>query len=258
MKSSVLASTAAAVLVATFGALAVATPAAAQPAYVAPRAVIVQRLQIERVVMHQDGPLRPGSEVRFRMNGNPGVEGWVEIPGVKLVQLTEVRPGLYEGSYVIQRRDRLDAFARANGILKSGEQHVTARVDVGSDRAGRGWEHRDRDAPQITDISPAQGERVSERGRTRITARVGDQGSGVESVSLRLDGRDVTSAVRVEGSDIRYAEDLQPGRHSAELEVRDRAGNVARQRWFFDVVDQDRGRRGDHDRGDRGDRGWNR
>src|ERR1044071_6072602 len=67
MKSSVLTSTAAAVLVAAFGALAAATPAAAQPSHNAPpRAVVVQRLQIDRVVMHQDGPLRPGSEVRFR------------------------------------------------------------------------------------------------------------------------------------------------------------------------------------------------
>jgi hypothetical protein len=238
---------AAALLVATFGTLAVATPVAAQPARVAPPAIAAPHLQIERFVMQQDGPLRPGSELRFRMNGVPGVQAWVEIPGVKLVQLTEVRPGLYEGSYVVQRRDQLGAFDRANGILKSGTQRVTARVDARSDRAGRGWEHRDREAPRIADLSPAQGERVSERGRTRITARVADQGSGVESVSLRLDGRDVSSAVRIEGENIRYTEDLQPGRHSAEIAVRDRAGNVARQRWFFDVAHNDHGRRDGRD-----------
>jgi hypothetical protein len=244
MKSFLRTPTAAALLLAAFGIAGIASPAAAQPGPAVTRPAAGPRLQIERFVMHSDGEIRPGSELRFRLRGDPGVEAWVEIPGVKMVQLTEVRPGLYEGTYEVQRRDRRDAFQRANGILKRGTQHVSARVDARSDRAGRGWEYRDREAPEIVELSPAQGERVSERGRTRITARVSDQRSGVESVTLRLDGRDVSSGVRVEGNDIRYAEDLQPGRHSAELAVRDRAGNIAMRRWFFDVVDRERGRRG--------------
>jgi hypothetical protein len=245
MKSSLRTVSAAALLLAAFGAAGIATPAAAQPGQAATRPAAGPRLQIERFVMHADGEIRPGRELRFRLRGDPGVEAWVEIPGVKLVQLTEVRPGLYEGSYVVQPRDRREGFQRANGILKRGTQSVTARVDARSDRAGRGWEHRDRDAPEIVEVSPAQGERVSERGRTRITARVSDQRSGVESVTLRIDGRDVSGGVQVEGRDIRYAEDLQPGRHSAELSVRDRAGNIAMRRWFFDVVERERGRRGE-------------
>lgn len=108
---------------------------------------------------------------------------------------------------------------------------------------GRHWEHRDRAAPEIYDVRPDQGDRVGERRFTRIAARFSDDRSGVDlrSVTLRVDGRDVTGRARIDGDDIRYAEDLGPGRHFAELLVADRAGNVARRAWTFAVVDRDRG-----------------
>ena len=101
------------------------------------------------------------------------------------------------------------------------------------------WQ-RDTRAPEIFAVSPAQSDRVGERGLTRISARFSDDRSGVNprSVTLRVDGRDVTGRARLDGDDIRYASDLRPGRHSAELLVRDRAGNLARRAWTFDVVDQ--------------------
>ena len=107
------------------------------------------------------------------------------------------------------------------------------------------WNHhyrRDDRAPQITDLTPAQGERVSDRGWTRISARFTDQGSGVDlaSVVLHVDGHDVTRRSRLDGDDIHYAGDLRPGRHYAELVVRDRAGNATRRSWAFDVVDHGR------------------
>jgi hypothetical protein len=118
-----------------------------------------------------------------------------------------------------------------------------AVVAPGEFRGDR-WDHRDnhyrRDdrGPWIGDITASQGD----RGWTRIAARFGDQGSGVDpaSVMLRVDGRDVTRRARVDGDDIRYADDLRPGRHFAELVVRDRAGNATRRTWTFDVVDHGR------------------
>ena len=109
-----------------------------------------------------------------------------------------------------------------------------------ADRWDRGDNHfrRDDRGPWIGDITASQGD----RGWTRIAARFGDQGSGVDpaSVMLRVDGRDVTRRARVDGDDIRYADDLRPGRHFAELLVRDRAGNATRRTWTFDVVDYGR------------------
>ena len=106
--------------------------------------------------------------------------------------------------------------------------------------------HRDNRAPEIFALTPEQGDRVGDRGLTRISARFRDERSGVDlrSVTLRVDGRDVTRRARLDGDDIRYADDLRPGRHYAELVVRDRAGNLARRSWAFDVVDRDFGRYG--------------
>ena len=109
--------------------------------------------------------------------------------------------------------------------------------DYGRDRDFRG-DHR---APVIFDVTPDNGDRIGERGWTRIAARFGDRGTGVAGVSLRVDGRDVTGRARVDDNDIRYAENLQPGRHFAELVVRDRAGNATRRAWTFDVVPEYRG-----------------
>ena len=109
-----------------------------------------------------------------------------------------------------------------------------------------GWQQhgrhmRDHRGPEITDVAPDH--RVDERGRTRISARFHDDRSGVASARLRVDGRDVTRESRVDRDEIHYREDLAPGRHSAEVIVRDRAGNVSRRAWNFVVVDRDRGDR---------------
>ncbi|MBI5277472.1 MAG: hypothetical protein HY854_13535 [Burkholderiales bacterium] len=106
------------------------------------------------------------------------------------------------------------------------------------------WRHRqwDRRAPQVSDVSPSQGDRVSDRGLTRISARIHDIGTGIDpgSIVLRIDGRVVDGPVRFNGDEIRYRENLHPGRHWAELTLRDRAGNTTRRAWHFDVVDHDR------------------
>ncbi|RYF18072.1 MAG: hypothetical protein EOO30_04525 [Comamonadaceae bacterium] len=119
------------------------------------------------------------------------------------------------------------------------EQHQRDHQDDRGDRDHRDlrW-RRDVHAPQIIDVTPDR--RVGDRGRTRIGVRFHDQGSGVAGVRLRVDGRDVTHAARVDHDEVRYRDDLAPGRHHAEVVVRDRAGNVARHAWSFVVVDRDR------------------
>lgn len=90
--------------------------------------------------------------------------------------------------------------------------------------------------PRIFDVTPDHGEQVSERGWTRISARFFDRGTGVATVRMHVDGRDVTGRARVDADGIRYAENLPPGRHFAELVVQDHAGNTSRRTWVFDVA----------------------
>lgn len=195
---------------------------------------------IDRFVMRPMGRIEPGSELRFRLVGAAGGDAWMDIPGViNGIDLAETRPGVYEGTYTVRRRDNPDAFNRAVATLRNGNQRATARVDV---RGGRDFA-RDERPPQITDLLPANGERISERGRVQIGARLADEGgSGIDpaSVRLRVAGRDVTSDARVTGDEVQYRSDLEPGRYNAELTVKDIAGNSSSKAWTFDVVDRDR------------------
>ena len=232
--NSTLRSTAAAasVLLASVGAMMVATPAAAQQ-----RAVVVAapvRPQIERFVMQ--GPIERGSTVRFRMLATPGGEAWVVVPFQLRERLVETRPGVYEASYTLHGRDDPARFEHATASFELQGASLSARAELAGNRDEHRARHDDH-PPQITDVTPAQGERVSERGWTRISARIGDRGTGVHSVQLRVDGRDVSRQARVEEDSVRYAEDLPVGRHNAELVVRDRAGNSARRSWSFDVAE---------------------
>lgn len=198
-------------------------------------------MAIERFVMRPMGRIEPGRELRFRLVGTPGADAWLDIPGViRGVDLEEVRPGVYEGRYTVRRRDDAAAFGKAVATLRNGNQRATARVDLrGRDEDfGQAPAGRDDRAPLITDLTPANGERIGERGRTHISAHLGDEGSGIDrdSVHLRLNGRDVGPDVRVSESEVHYRADLDPGRYTAELTVRDRAGNATTKAWTFDVM----------------------
>lgn len=108
------------------------------------------------------------------------------------------------------------------------------------DRAHEGWRHGrrgDERAPVITALTPEPGDRTAGRYRTTVSARYFDRRSGVDpqTVRLRIDGRDVTGYARIEEDEIRFRDALAPGRHVAEVIVRDRAGNTARRAWEFEV-----------------------
>lgn len=112
------------------------------------------------------------------------------------------------------------------------------------ERGYDGWRYgwrRDERPPQIVDLTPQPGERAEDRRRTLVSARFFDHRSGVDpqSVQLRIDGRDVTADARIFADQVRYREQLWPGRHVAEVTVRDHAGNTARRAWQFDVPQRD-------------------
>lgn len=220
-----------------------------------PAPVAVAGPAIERFVMRPMGRLEAGRELHFRLVGAPGADAWMDIPGVITgVDLAETRPGVYEGSYTIRRRDNLEAFRGAVGTLRSGNARATAKLDMN----WNGWEAqrdhpqaRDERPPQITDLMPANGERITERGRAHIAAKLSDEGgAGIDpaSVRLRVGGRDVTAETRVTEDEVNYRADLDPGHYTAELSVRDKAGNATSKAWGFDVVYGERDRMGGGER----------
>ena len=190
--------------------------------------------------------LEAGRELRFRLEGVPRARVSVDIPGVVSdVPLREVRPGVYEGSYTIRRRDDLDAFETAVASLRIGGQTATASAERFSPVVGDRDTPRDRPrmrddaAPAISDLTPRNGETVPGAGRTIVSANFDDRdGSGVDPASVRVmvDGHDVSASARVRTDSFTYRSDLAPGRHTAEVTARDRAGNATTKSWTFDVA----------------------
>lgn len=206
------------------------------------------------------GTLAVGRDIVFRVHGLPGGYATVDVPGLlNKWQLKETSPGVYESVFRIEAAYDQSAFLRATATLQVEGRFVDARLGTGGlsvnppfegtvvanggnryDPRPGGVVTRDRRGPDIIDVSPANGERVRDRRNTRVTARFSDDSSGVNSVNLRVDGRDVTNASRIDNGRIDYRADLAPGRHTAELAVRDQAGNVTRRTWTFDVEDNRR------------------
>ena len=63
--------------------------------------------------------LAPGSEIEFTLEGTPRGQASIRLSGLKkVITLTEVDPGVYQGSYTLSRRDRLGPQATARATLR--------------------------------------------------------------------------------------------------------------------------------------------
>ena len=132
------------------------------------------------------------------------------------------------------------AFARDHRYVVVEPAATPATVYVRDGDYDRGWRNgwrRDAQGPIIDDLTPQPGALMGDRRATRVSASFTDPMSGIDlaTVRLRLDGRDVTGYATIDPLHIRIDSDLAPGRHVAEVLVRDRAGNLARRSWQFDV-----------------------
>ncbi len=79
--------------------------------------------QIKSFSVQAPDRARPGDEISFRLEGSPGASARVQVPGVqRAVVLAEVRSGLYEGSHVLRRGERLDRDLRADATLTRGQR----------------------------------------------------------------------------------------------------------------------------------------
>ena len=67
--------------------------------------------------------LSPGTVLAFSLNGTPGADVSLQIAGATAtVPMSEVRPGVYEGSYTIAQRDRLTSASRVTAqVVKDGQ-----------------------------------------------------------------------------------------------------------------------------------------
>ncbi|HEU5436786.1 MAG TPA: glycine zipper 2TM domain-containing protein [Telluria sp.] len=85
--------------------------------------------RIERFDVRGVDDLRPGNELNFMLRGTPGAKVDMTIAGTRGVFfLPEVRPGEYEGSYVIRRGDRLERATAVTASLRLNGRVTTATL----------------------------------------------------------------------------------------------------------------------------------
>jgi hypothetical protein len=86
-------------------------------------------LRIERFHMASQDRIEPGAELRFTVEGAPGAQAFVDLPGIaRDVRLRETRPGHYEGSYTIRRSDNTHMSGPVVATLRMGERFVTSSI----------------------------------------------------------------------------------------------------------------------------------
>lgn len=191
------------------------------------------QLRIDRFNVMGLERIEPGTELRFVLDGMPGAVASVDLPGVaNNVQLREIRPGHYEGSYTIRRSDNLNVSAPLVATLRAGDRVVTANL-APPPASG------DNRPPVIANLSPREGDTVPGGPAMVVSGNFEDRGgSGVDPASVRimLSGRNVTADAQVTPQSFTYRGALPPGRHTVDVSAKDRAGNAVRRSWSFDVA----------------------
>ena len=227
---------AAAVAVLPLAATLASTPAAAQTH------AVVASAAIRSIALNSNAGLAPGAVLRVDVHGTPGARNasvTLGTSGVR-VPLREASPGHYVGSHVVRRGERIDPQQRLTARVRFGSTTVAQsfRYPPAFQALAMGAARPDRTPPRVTTLAPSKGARIDEHGRTTLSGRLSDDRSGVNpaSVRLRVDGLDVTADARITQGDFTYRERLGRGRHSAEVLVRDHAGNATRTAWTFQVV----------------------
>lgn len=68
----------------------------------------------------------PGAVVRFSVEGTPGSQVWVQVPGVQAqIRLEEGSPGFYQGGYTLTPADRVPARAAAVAYMRQNDRIST-------------------------------------------------------------------------------------------------------------------------------------
>lgn len=98
--------------------------------------------------------VRPGTPLRFTLEGTPGARALVSIDGTRRsLALTETSAGVYSGTYVVSTADRIPTNARVTARLQRGN-------DVGTAQLGE---------PLQRDWSTASAPRAPEIGQVRVS-----------------------------------------------------------------------------------------
>ncbi len=219
------------------------TMAAASGAVAPPQPVAQPpALRIERLGMVPIERLEPGVDLQFAIDAVPGAQVSVDLPGVERdVRLRETRPGHYEGNYTIRRADDINPNRPVVATLRLGDRVINSNMNLAIGRAGA--DNRppnvDNRPPNLAFLVPSEGAVVAGGASVHVAATFQDPGgSGVDpaSVQVIVSGRNVTRESQITSQSFSFWGPLPAGRQTVDVTARDRAGNVVRRTWNFEVA----------------------
>ena len=129
--------------------------------------------------------VRPGTPLRFTLEGTPGSRALVSIDGTRRsVVLTETSAGVYSGTYVVSRADRIPVNARVTARLERGNNVGTAVLAEGLQRD---WSTAT--APRAPEIANVRVSDEDRRGRGWMRFTVNGTPGAQASVEFTTDQR---------------------------------------------------------------------
>lgn len=199
--------------------------------YSPPTQVNTQVVKVTSFMHNANGWLTPNHPVHFTLDGTPGGQATLYVPGVTgEIPMQETSPGHYEADWTPpftngQPISIKDAAPIAKLTVNGQQQFIQAKSDL----------QLDTEAPVIRTTYPVPNTVLT--ARPQIMATFDDAGSGVDSSRVRLlfDGADVTNQATVNAGFISYTPnyELGAGPHTVDLFVPDKAGNMAHSKWTF-------------------------
>jgi hypothetical protein len=207
--------------------LATSTPAPAASGQTAtPQAVNIVSFTAEPL-----RPLRLGEKFAFALHGTPGGRASFDIGAfITGVPMKEESPGVYAGSLTVPPGMNF-AQMSVYGHLTAGGVATTQEAVNKISAATI--------APQITDIAPAGGQVVNNNKPSIYATFAAPTDLGVDprTVTLKVNGKDVTSSVTRTSSFVTYTSGvpLPDGQVNVTVAVADFAGNEASRSWTFTI-----------------------
>ncbi|HTX02297.1 MAG TPA: stalk domain-containing protein [Candidatus Acidoferrales bacterium] len=207
---------------------------AASPATPAPAAPTAAQASNVGIVSFAAEPLRPlrlGEKFTFELRGTPGGRATFDLGSyITGVVMHEASPGVYTASLTVPAGMNF-AQMPVYGHLSVGgvvaTQEAVNKISAATI------------APQITDIAPSSGQVVN-NDKPSIYATFAaptDLGIDPHSVTVRVNGKDVTSSVTRTSSFVTYTSGvpLPDGQVNVTVAVADFAGNEASRSWTFTI-----------------------
>ena len=153
-------------------------------------------LRVEAFDVEEVPQLSPGAPLNFSLYGTPGAAATLQIDGAQgSLDLHEVQPGIYEGTYTIDAQDRIRPDARVTATLRRGHQ-VAMSVLEEPLQLGAG-------TPTVAAPPMAQSAPIDERAPPAANPRIGTPVPPVSAAPACADCAVVESIRAVELGSIR-------------------------------------------------------